>query len=160
MLRDNFLFSSAIDEVLLTMKAKTATEILDDATLVTYHSFDSQSYYDASSLRLKGTYANATFVNGKVNQAIDFQSNSSFCEVRTIYFVLSVCLNTYFRLTVFFCLDTLIDHIRFLCGFVRQSFKDRFLSSNQHQSMDKIGAVIYLDFLPKDRLLLLFGPVH
>ncbi|CAF1232230.1 unnamed protein product [Adineta ricciae] len=74
-------FSGAIDEVLLSMKAKTASEILDDATLVTYHSFDSQSYYDASSLRLKGTYANVTFSIGKVNQAIDFQSNSSFYEI-------------------------------------------------------------------------------
>ncbi|CAF1668693.1 unnamed protein product, partial [Adineta ricciae] len=85
-------FSGAIDEVLLSMKAKTASEILDDATLVTYHSFDSQSYYDASSLRLKGTYANVTFSIGKINHAINFQSNSSFYEVIAIYFVPSISI--------------------------------------------------------------------
>ncbi|CAF1528772.1 unnamed protein product [Adineta ricciae] len=74
-------FSGAIDEVSLKMKAKNASEILDDATLVTYHSFDYQSYYDSSSLHLKGKYTNVTFVNGRMNKAIHFQSNLSLYQI-------------------------------------------------------------------------------
>ncbi|CAF1643220.1 unnamed protein product [Adineta ricciae] len=74
-------FSGVIDEVSLKMKVKSASEILDDATLVTNHSFDYQSYYDSSSLHLKGKYTNVTFVNGRMNKAIHFQSNLSFYQI-------------------------------------------------------------------------------
>lgn len=73
-----------IDEVLLTMRAKNASEILDDATLVCWYSFDNDLYFDSGPLHLKGTAVNVTLVAGKVNQAISFFSDSSYYEVREI----------------------------------------------------------------------------
>ena len=67
------------------MRAKGDREILDDATLVTYHSFDnSGSYRDQSSLKLPVTTFNVTPVDGRVNQAIGFPSNASYYQVREI----------------------------------------------------------------------------
>ena len=73
-----------IDEVLLTMRAKTAREILDDATLVCWHSFDSGSCHDSGPLRLNVTAVNISFVPGRKGQAISFTSNSSYYQVREI----------------------------------------------------------------------------
>ncbi len=65
------------------MQAKNASEILDDATLTTWHSFDSSSpYSDSGPLRLTVTAVNVTSVSGRVNQAISFTSNSSYYQVR------------------------------------------------------------------------------
>ena len=71
-----------IDEVLLTMRAKTANEILDDATLVCWHSFDHNSSNDSGPLRLPATYDNVHVVIGQVNRAINFTSSSSYYQVR------------------------------------------------------------------------------
>lgn len=65
------------------MRAKNASEILDDATLVCWHSFDDGSYHDSGPLRLRGTAANVTYADGKRNQAILFNSNASFYRVKT-----------------------------------------------------------------------------
>lgn len=78
-----FLFSRYIDEVSVVLRAKTASEILDDATLVTYHSFDdASSYRDESSMKLLVTSNNITSVNGRINRAIAFLSNSSYYQVK------------------------------------------------------------------------------
>jgi hypothetical protein len=63
------------------MQAKNASEILDDATLVCWYSFDISSQNDSGPLRLIGTVVNISFVNGRVNQAIKFDSNSSYYQV-------------------------------------------------------------------------------
>ena len=79
---------SYIDEVLLTMHAKNASEILDDATLVTHHSFDTPgSYHDDGSLKLIAIYSNITSVAGRINRAITFSSNLSYYQVRFIYII-------------------------------------------------------------------------
>ena len=54
------------------MRTKSSSEILDDATLVTWNSFDSVSYYDSGPLNLTVTAVNVTSVSGRVNQAISF----------------------------------------------------------------------------------------
>jgi hypothetical protein len=78
-----FFAYSYIDEVSLVMSAKNASEILDDATLTTWQSFDNpSSYSDSGPLRLKINAVNVTSVSGRVNQAISFTSNSSFYQVR------------------------------------------------------------------------------
>jgi hypothetical protein len=46
------------------MQAKNASEILDDATLVCWYSFDDGSQNDSGPLRLIGTVVNISFVNG------------------------------------------------------------------------------------------------
>ncbi len=74
------------------MRAKNSSEILDDATLVTWQSFDNAlSYSDSGSLNLMVTYANITSVNGRVNQAISFTPNSSYYQVRELNYL--ICLN-------------------------------------------------------------------
>ncbi len=66
----------------LVMRSKNATEILDDATLVTWNTFDSTPYIDSGPLNLSVTAVNVTSVSGKVNQAINFNSNSSYYQVK------------------------------------------------------------------------------
>ena len=64
------------------MRAKNASEILDDATLVCWHSFANSSYKDSGPLRLNGIGKNISFVSGQRNEAISFTSNSSYYQVR------------------------------------------------------------------------------
>jgi hypothetical protein len=63
------------------MRTKNSSEILNDATLVTWNSFDSLPYYDSGPLSLIVTANNLTSVIGRVNQAISFTSNSSYYQV-------------------------------------------------------------------------------
>ena len=64
------------------MRAKTTSEILDDATLVCWYSFDNHLYEDSGPLHLKVTPVNVSSVVGRVNQGISFISNSSYYQVR------------------------------------------------------------------------------
>ena len=63
------------------MRTKTDMEILDDATLMTWHSFDSIPWNDSSSFGLVVIANNVNLVTGKVNQALNFNSNSSYYQV-------------------------------------------------------------------------------
>lgn len=67
------------------MRAKTAAEILNDATLATWHSFDGGSYTDSGSLRLQATAVNLTSVPGRVNQAVQFTSSASYYQVNATH---------------------------------------------------------------------------
>ncbi|CAF1498261.1 unnamed protein product, partial [Didymodactylos carnosus] len=74
-------FSGRIDQVLLTIRAKTATEILDDATLTAFYSFDSGSFYDSGPNKINGFGFNTSVVSGKVGQAIQFAQNYSYFQI-------------------------------------------------------------------------------
>ena len=63
------------------MRAKDAKEILDDATLVTWNSFDDLPYSDSGPLNLSITTSDLTSVCGQVNQGVSFNSNSSYYQV-------------------------------------------------------------------------------
>ena len=63
------------------MRTKNATEILDDATLVAWSSFDNGSLTDSGPLRLQVTAVNLTSTNGRINEGIQFISNSSYYQV-------------------------------------------------------------------------------
>jgi hypothetical protein len=99
------------------MRTKNISEILDDATLVCWHSFDNGEYYDFGPLRLNGTAINVTFVNGRVNQAISFSSNSSYYQVRKFVYD-NICENDLNRLMDLFFLVYQIDHIQWHFGFI------------------------------------------
>ncbi len=75
-----------IDEVYLTMRAKNASEILDDATLVCWYSFEND-LHDSGPLHLIGAAVNVSFITRQANQAIHFTSNSSYFQVRKKIFV-------------------------------------------------------------------------
>ncbi|CAF2938022.1 unnamed protein product [Rotaria sp. Silwood2] len=66
-------FNGYINEVRFKARAKTATELLNDATLFVYYSFDDGSLIDDSFNGIKGTVSgNITMTAGRVNQAIQF----------------------------------------------------------------------------------------
>ena len=69
------------------MRAKNASEILDDATLVTWNSFDNTSYSDSGPLHLIVTAVNVASVSGRVLRAIKFNNNSSYYQAGEISFV-------------------------------------------------------------------------
>lgn len=66
------------------MRAKSDSEILDDATLTTYHSFDTiPTYLDSGPLSLNITLNNINSTNGPIDQAISFTTNSSYYQVES-----------------------------------------------------------------------------
>lgn len=72
---------SYLDEVSVVMRAKNATEILEEATLVTLNSFDNGLFVDYGPLNLLVTAVNVTSISGRVNQGIRFHSSSSYYQV-------------------------------------------------------------------------------
>ncbi|CAF1484618.1 unnamed protein product, partial [Adineta steineri] len=76
-------FNGYIDQVSLTMRAKSASEILDDATLTTWHSFDIIPLQDSGPLGLIVTTNDVTLIAGRVNQALNFNSTSSYYQIQS-----------------------------------------------------------------------------
>lgn len=80
----NFKFVGYIDHVSITYRAKTPVEVLDDATLLAYYSFDCGSTYD-SGPNLLHAHAVATFiVPGRVNDAILFNTSAAYFQAPAI----------------------------------------------------------------------------
>ncbi|CAF0952846.1 unnamed protein product [Adineta steineri] len=76
-----YYFAGYIDEVSVVMREKQPNEILDDATLVTWNSFDNLPYSDSGSLNLNVKVSNLTSVSGRVNEAVRFSSNLSYYQM-------------------------------------------------------------------------------
>ncbi|CAF0985859.1 unnamed protein product [Adineta steineri] len=78
----NMYYDGLIDELSVDTRVKSASEILDLATLVLYYSFDSNTITtDSGPNRINGTSVNATSTSsGRVNSAISFQGNSSYFQ--------------------------------------------------------------------------------
>ncbi|CAF1601940.1 unnamed protein product [Didymodactylos carnosus] len=79
-----------IDNLALTTRAKSATEISNDATLLFYYSFDLPSpFYDNGPNRLNNTaisnYASVSSTSGRVNRGIDFTTTSSYFQMCCFY---------------------------------------------------------------------------
>ena len=71
-------FNGYIDQMEFLTRAKNATEILNDATLVVYYSFDNGSLYDQGPNGINATASGSpTTVTGRVNQALQFSSGAS-----------------------------------------------------------------------------------
>lgn len=73
----NYYFNGYLDQVRYEPRAKSATELLNDATLSAWYSFDGGSLLDGGSnginLTSSGTVAT---ISGRVNQAVQFSSGS------------------------------------------------------------------------------------
>lgn len=78
-----YYFTGYIDQVSLMTRSKSAAEILMDATLVCYYSFDSNAYTDSGPLALTATGVGLSLASGagRVNSAISFTSASSYFVV-------------------------------------------------------------------------------
>jgi hypothetical protein len=74
------VFDGYVDQVLLVTRAKSASEILCDATVVCYYPFDSNSSDDFGSLGLNGSAIGLSFVPGmgRINDGISFTSMNSY----------------------------------------------------------------------------------
>lgn len=69
------------------MRSKSSSEILADATLTAYFSFDGGSYADSGPNNVNGTGSGLNSVTGKSNQAISFTTNSSYFQVILILII-------------------------------------------------------------------------
>ncbi|CAF0760773.1 unnamed protein product [Adineta steineri] len=69
-----------IDQVTLYMNARSADDILNDATLASWHTFDSGITYDSGPNKLQGTAVDVILATGKVNQGLNFNLSSSYYQ--------------------------------------------------------------------------------
>ncbi|CAF1167386.1 unnamed protein product [Adineta steineri] len=64
-------FDGFIDQLHYTNRVKTSSEILDDATLIFYFSFDNGSIYDSGPLNINGSiFGSTSFVTGHIGDAL------------------------------------------------------------------------------------------
>jgi hypothetical protein len=76
-----YYFNGYIDDLQVSSGAKTACEILNDATLTAYYAFDvDASYMDSSVNVLHGTANSLISVSGRVNYAYSFQYATSYFQ--------------------------------------------------------------------------------
>ena len=82
-------FDGLIDQLSFTNRSKTADEILRDATLTLYFSFDDSSTYDQGPLRINGSLVgNTSFVAGRVGQALEIRNvNQSYFKVQGLVLI-------------------------------------------------------------------------
>ena len=79
-------FIGYIDHVRVTTRAKSATEILNSATLMAYYSFDLPNQnVDSGPNGLTGVSNNVALDSGRVNQAIRFSGTNSFFQAYGFY---------------------------------------------------------------------------
>ncbi|CAF1320452.1 unnamed protein product [Adineta steineri] len=77
----NHTFDGYIDEVTLYMNARSASDILSDATLTTWHSFDCGISFDSGPNRINGMASNVMLASGRVGQGLSFISSSSYYQL-------------------------------------------------------------------------------
>jgi hypothetical protein len=73
-------FSGYIDQLIVYTRAKSACEILNEATLVAYFPFDG-SYTDAGPNSLALTASGASFISGYTNQGVYLSGSNSYIQV-------------------------------------------------------------------------------
>jgi hypothetical protein len=79
-------FGGYIDNVMVTTRAKSASEILYDASLMAYYSFDLPNpTQDNGPNGLNGIWTNAVTVTGRVNYAVRFVSSPSYFQAYGFY---------------------------------------------------------------------------
>ncbi|CAF1191036.1 unnamed protein product [Didymodactylos carnosus] len=94
-------FNGYIDNVKVSTRAKSATEILNDASLTAYFSFDlPYPSNDNGPNGLNGTSANTATVTGRVNQALVFTGSSSYFQVYGFYQLFGLYSNKPFSISL------------------------------------------------------------
>lgn len=78
----NNYFDGCLDSIAYFGRARNATEVLDDATLIVYLSFDENTLIDSGPLLINGTGANYSYTSsGRVNDALTLSSVPSYVQV-------------------------------------------------------------------------------
>ena len=81
-----FYFNGYIDNVKLTTRAKSSTELLFAASITAYYPFDFSSLNnDNGPNGMNGSSTNTAMVIGRVNQAIHFSGSSSYFQAFGFY---------------------------------------------------------------------------
>ncbi|CAF3480091.1 unnamed protein product [Rotaria sp. Silwood1] len=84
-------FNGYIDNVRFEARAKNSTEILNDATLHVYYSFDSGSLTDNGPNGINGTASgNLSTTTGRVNQALQFNAGPYIHYSYTPFYFLGI----------------------------------------------------------------------
>jgi hypothetical protein len=79
-------FNGFIDNLLVTTRAKSATEILADASVVVYFSFDGTSLtQDSGPNKMNGSLSNGALVSGRVGQALSLSGSVSYLQIYGFY---------------------------------------------------------------------------
>jgi hypothetical protein len=79
-------FNGYIDNVRIVTRAKSATEVLSDASLIAYYSFDlPYPTIDNGVNGLNGSSVNTAVVTGRVNEAMRFTGSSSYFQAYGFY---------------------------------------------------------------------------
>jgi hypothetical protein len=73
-----------IDQLSIVTRVKSASEILETATLVVYYSFDNQSLLDSGPNLINGTGINTGFTLGRVNEGIVFNTTGSYVQINNL----------------------------------------------------------------------------
>ncbi|CAF1122983.1 unnamed protein product [Adineta ricciae] len=73
-------WSGYIDQMSYVSRAKTAAEILTDATLVAYYSFDNGSLLDSGPNKINGTAVGASRTAGRVNDSLLFNTSGAYFQ--------------------------------------------------------------------------------
>lgn len=78
----NSFFDGCLDSLSYISKAKNATEILDDATLVANLQFDGYLLLDSGPLGINGTGSSFAYISsGRLNQALSLTGTSSYVQI-------------------------------------------------------------------------------
>jgi hypothetical protein len=79
-------YNGYIDDLKVTTMAKSATDLLDDATLVAYFSFDSSTLTsDSGPNKISGYVQNVGAITGKGGQALSFSGAASYFQAYAFY---------------------------------------------------------------------------
>ncbi|CAF4923209.1 unnamed protein product, partial [Rotaria sp. Silwood1] len=89
-------FNGYIDNVRFEARTKNSTEILNDATLHVYYSFDSGSLTDNGPNGINATaYGTLSTITGRVNQALQFNSGPYISYSYTPFYFLGISGNPF-----------------------------------------------------------------
>ena len=79
---ENSYFDGCLDSISYVNRAKNAAEILRDATLVAFLSFDSSTLIDAGPLKINGIGTNYAFTSaGRVSKALTLSTSNSYVQI-------------------------------------------------------------------------------
>ncbi|CAF1159170.1 unnamed protein product [Adineta ricciae] len=77
-------YGGLIDQLSIVTRVKSASEILDTATLVVYYSFINQNLLDSGPNLINGTGIDTTFTAGRVDDAIVFNGTASYIQINNL----------------------------------------------------------------------------
>jgi hypothetical protein len=145
---NNYYFNGYMDQVRYEPRAKSAYELLNDATLSVQYTFDGGSTLDDGPNGINATSAGTvTTISGRVNQALQFSSGGYLYVTFTSFYFLGVS-NYPFTVAVWvkptgsYATSTILHvaagwYVQFIFLCILQSLQFEDLSNKDLQKLDK-----------------------